>query len=364
MGLFTKNIPHVLGVDIGSAGLKLVELEKAPSRPHLFTYGYADVHEPGVHKQGESEEDEQKLIALQAQRLRAVYQACGAKATVACASIPVSHVFSVVVRVPEADKDQMQAQAHAQAAQLMEYPIEDLVLDTRFMDPRMADLTDGNTKKAKTREVLVMATLKKIVARYSEIFRQANLTLDSLETEAFALIRSLIGNDPATAMVVDIGSQRTNFFMVERGIPRTQRSIELGGNTFTAAIQDILDVEQAQAEQIKKDLSRSENPEAGRVVRGLLERTLQPIVKEVANGFMVFSEQVQRENSRPEKIILTGGSSGIPQLPQMLEDHFSIKTYIGDPWARTIYPPTIKPVLDSIGSRFSVTLGLALRLAL
>lgn len=363
MSFFSKSIPRVLGVDIGAGGVKLVELEKSSTRPKLFTYGYGDGLNQFIHKRSDSAEMEQQAIQLHAQRLRAVYDAAGAKAMIASASLPVSQVFSVVVRVPEADKEEVRKTAEAQASKLMQYPIEDIVLDTRIMEERIADLS-ADKKKAKTREVLVIATLRKIVERYSSIFAQAHITLDSLESEAFGLIRSLVGNDPSTAMVIDIGSERTNFFMVERGIPRTQRSIELGGMTFTSAIQDILDVEMDQAEQIKKDLSRSENPEAQRIVRSLLERSLQPIVKEVEYGFMLFSEQVQRENSRPEKIILTGGSSGIPQLTEMLEDHFKIKTYIGDPWARVVYPSQIKPVLDSIGPRFSVALGLALRLAM
>ncbi len=364
MALFSKKEVHVLGVDIGAGGVKMVELIKSGKRPRLFTYGYADADAPIIHMAGESEEEEKKAIALQAARLKKVYKAANAQASSASASIPVSHVFSVMVRVPEGEKAQMQAAAQAQAAKLLPYKPEEMVLDTRIMDERIADMAGDNIKGAKTREVLVVATLRKIVERYTAIFTQAGVALESLETEAFALIRSLVGTDPSTIMLVDIGSERTNFFMIERGIPRTQRSIELGGKTFTKYIQDILQLEPMQADQVKKDLSRSPNPAAQKIVREILDRSLEPIIKEIEYGFMLFSEQIQRENTRPEKIILTGGSSGIPQLPMMLEDYFKIKTYIGDPWARTIYPQQLKPVLDSFGPRFSVALGLALRLSL
>ena len=362
MSLFSKKSTNVLGVDIGAGGVKMVGLAKSGKRPRLFTYGMADARSPIVHMQSEKPEEEKKAIEMQASRLRRVYEASKSKATLASASIPVSHVFSVMVRVEVGDKKIMQEAAEAQAKKLLPYPAEEMVLDTRIMEERIKDM--GEKKKAKTREVLVIATHRKIVERYSKIFHQAGITLDSLETEAFALVRSLVGNDPATTMIVDIGTERTNFFMVERGIPRTQRSIELGGASFTKYIQDILQIEEGQAEQIKKDLSRSENKEAQQIVRDILERSLQPIVKEIEYGVMLFSEQTHRKNSRPEKIILTGGSSGIPQLGNMLEDYFKIKAYIGDPWARVLSPAEIKPVLHSIGPRMSVALGLALRLAL
>lgn len=364
MGLFSKKQQHVLGVDIGAGGVKIVELAKQGKRPRLHTYGYADAQSPIIHMAGESPEDEQRAISMQAQRLRQVMQASKTTATIASASIPVSHVFSVMVRVPLGKKEEMQQAAQAQAIKLLPYKPEEMVLDTRVMDERVADLGAQDDSVKKSREVLVIATLRRIVERYSKIFQQAGIALDSLETEAFALVRSLVGNDPSTIMIVDMGSERTNFFMIQRGVPRTQRSIELGGAAFTTYIQNKLQIEYAQAEQVKKDLSRSTNVDAQHVVRDVLERSLQPIIKEIEYGFLLFSEQVQRDNSRPEKIILTGGSSGIPALSEMLEQHFKIKTYIGDPWARTVYPKELKPILDTLGPRYSVALGLALRLSL
>ena len=62
-----------------------------------------------------------------------------------------------------------------------------------------------------------------------------------------------------------------------------------------------------------------------------------------------------------EKIILTGGSSLLLNLPDYLAGLLDLKVYRGDPWARVIYPEELKPVLDEIGARFSVAVGLAMR---
>ena len=62
-----------------------------------------------------------------------------------------------------------------------------------------------------------------------------------------------------------------------------------------------------------------------------------------------------------EKIILTGGSSVLIGLTDYLKEILQIKVYVGDPWARVIYPVELKSVLAELGPRFSVPVGLAMR---
>ena len=62
-----------------------------------------------------------------------------------------------------------------------------------------------------------------------------------------------------------------------------------------------------------------------------------------------------------KKIVLTGGSSGLPQLAPTIASQLNIKTYLGDPWARVACPSGLRSVLDDIGPRFSVAIGLAMR---
>jgi Tfp pilus assembly PilM family ATPase len=66
-------------------------------------------------------------------------------------------------------------------------------------------------------------------------------------------------------------------------------------------------------------------------------------------------------NRKVEKIILTGGTAFLGHLTGYLSRVLSINTYIGDPWARLIYPTDLKPILDRLGARFAVAVGLAMR---
>ena len=56
-----------------------------------------------------------------------------------------------------------------------------------------------------------------------------------------------------------------------------------------------------------------------------------------------------------------GIASLLPQLADYLTKAMSLRVYIGDPWARVVYPEALKPVLNQIGSRFGVSVGLAMR---
>jgi Tfp pilus assembly PilM family ATPase len=62
-----------------------------------------------------------------------------------------------------------------------------------------------------------------------------------------------------------------------------------------------------------------------------------------------------------EKIILTGGSATLPSLAPYFAKQLGIKSYVGDPWARIVAPDGLRPVLEEIGPRFAVSLGLAMR---
>ncbi|MFA6215885.1 MAG: pilus assembly protein PilM, partial [Patescibacteria group bacterium] len=207
-------------------------------------------------------------------------------------------------------------------------------------------------------KILLTAAPKELVKRYIDIFKAAGLQLLSLDTEPFALIRSLVGNDKSALMVVDIGSVVTNISISVNSIPILNRSIDVGGLTITKSIANSLNVSLARAEQFKYDIGMS----PGRIGQGsvpkTIETTLSPIVDELRYSLNLYKNQGQKSI---EKIILTGGSSLLSNLPDYLSNALGLRVFLGDPWARVVYPEDLKPVLDEIGSRYSVAIGLAMR---
>jgi Tfp pilus assembly PilM family ATPase len=51
----------------------------------------------------------------------------------------------------------------------------------------------------------------------------------------------------------------------------------------------------------------------------------------------------------------------LPRLPEFLTQQMNVNTYLGNPWARVVYPPDIRPLLEELGPRFAVTIGCAMR---
>jgi len=157
-------------------------------------------------------------------------------------------------------------------------------------------------------------------------------------------------------MVIDIGAERTNFFIIDQSLPLTHRSISTGGRMVDMILSRTLGLPEEEIGQVKKDLSRLPKLDAS-----LFSSIVDPIVKEIEYSFDLFVKQSGNESKRTEKIILTGGSSTLPFIKEEISRHFPLRVFVGDPWARLVYQDGLRPVLDSLGPRMAVSIGLALR---
>jgi Tfp pilus assembly PilM family ATPase len=86
--------------------------------------------------------------------------------------------------------------------------------------------------------------------------------------------------------------------------------------------------------------------------------TISPVVNEIKYAINLFQTKHRKDT---EKIILSGGSSLLPDLTGYLGKILDMKVIIGDPWSRVSYPEDLKPLLQEIGPRMAVAIGLAIR---
>lgn len=355
MGLFSSapQAQSFIGVDIGYAGIKLVELKNEKGRARLITYAYADVPSDALEKSLLND------IPGTAELLKKMLAKSKTTTKKAISALPISSVFSSILSVPTVNEKEMKDAVAVQAKKLIPLPIEEVALDTKVIDKKDKGATpDG---KASTR-VLVTAAPKTVVAKYLDLFKQAGLELQSLETEAFAEIRSLIGKDRSTIMIIDVGSLRTNIVVVENGVPFVTRSIASGGNAITQTIAKTLGIPMEQAESMKRDIKSMQAFAPTGDLSPILRVLAKPILDEIKYSFNLYQSQENGSGpKRIEKMILTGGSALLPRLPEFLTQEMNVNTYLGNPWARVVYPPDLRPLLDEIGSRFSVPIGCAMR---
>lgn len=354
MSLFGKpQKKSYLGVDFGASGIKLVELMNEKGRARLVTYGYSERPFDALTT---------NIIDTTKDTANLLKKICGRAKTTsnkAVAALPVASVFSSIITVQAKNQDELKQAVQAKAKKLIPLAIEEMILDTRMLDkvPEKGEFP----KDLRNIRVLLTGAPKNVVKKYIDIFKLAGLELLSLETEAFALIRSLVGKDPSSIMIIDFGSLRTNLSVIEKGIPFLNRSISMGGYNITKTINQSLGIGLKEAEQMKHDISALTKLAPGGQLPKLLDNLLQPVVNEIKYSLNMYAGQKESEGTSVEKIILTGGSSLLPNFADYLTKLLNINTYLGDPWARVIYPMDIKPVLSEIGPRFSVAIGLAMR---
>lgn len=377
MGFFGSDKSY-LGVDLGAVSTKMVELRNEKGRPQLVSYGFIEEAVDLVH--GNSPEIKDRAVGF----LKQIYQQAHFNTTKAIAALPTYSVFSSIVNLPNVAKKDLPSTIHWEAKKVIPLPLEEMILDWKVLpaesqavnQPAKQNNQDRvvNTKNGnKGMRVLLTGAPKNLVKKFVEVFQKAGLNLISLETESFALIRSLVGNDKSTIMIIDFGGLTTNISVVESGIPVLNRSLEVGGASITKAIADSLNINLNRAEQFKRDVGISLDNSGGNEVPKTIESSLSPIINEIKYCFSLYQNQVLGSDSqtddlsgalfsgRIEKIILTGGSAMLPQLSSYLSQLLDIKVFLGDPWARVSHPVELKPVLQEIGSRFSVVLGLAMR---
>ena len=353
MGLFSSSAEKLsyIGVDIGFGGMKIVELRNEKGRARLVTYAYANFSSDGLDKSFLTD------IPGTAELLKHMLAKARVTTKKAVAALPISSVFSSILNVPTSNDKEVKEAVVMQAKKLIPLPLEEISLDTKIIDKT----EKSETVKPSTR-VLITAAPKTLIAKYTEIFKLAGLELAYLETEALAEIRSLIGKDRSTIMIVDVGSLRTNIIVVEKGIPFLARSIATGGNSITQTIAKTLGIPLEQAESMKRDIKSMQAFAPAGDLTPILSVLLKPVLDEIRYSFNMYqSQEAGGSQKRIEKIILTGGSSLLPRLPEFLTQQMSVNTYLGNPWARVVYPQDLRPVLEEMGPRFAVAIGCAMR---
>ncbi len=359
-----------------------MELRLEKNRPVLFSYGLTS-NKQDVHKLLTNEEknisslvekkpttaaaslpaDKQDAQMADAQieryanTIKTICKTSRITSKTAVVSLPVSSVFHAVVTLPMVKKEDLDHIVKAEVKKLLPVPLEEMALDYQVLKGLPED---------KSQRVLVNAVPHKLIEFYSKVFQRAGLSLEALEPESTALARSLVGRDQAVSMIIDIGSERTNFFIIDQGMPITHQSIESGGDKIDKILQNILGIEHDLVEQAKHDLfdylsANSNNVLGEQKWLDILMPVVDPILKEIEVSLELYLRQTGNEGKRPEKIVLTGGMALMPFLAKYIQEKFKIKCYVGDSWARIVYQEGLKPILRQIGPRMSVAIGLALR---
>ncbi len=345
MSWFQTN--NCVGVDVGTASVKVVELERGANGPRLATYGLIELESDLVSN---NSADMQQVVS---RAITEISKQAQVQSKRAVSSLPGFSVFTSLIDLPKMNDKELSQAIKYEAKRYVPISLDNMVLDWKVVNVRDVSTKEG--LGSTSMQVLLTAAPKALVDRYVGIFRGTELKLVGLETEAFALTRSLVGNDRAPILVLDIGASATDVIVVANGFPILNRTLEVGGQVLTETIAQSLNVSLGRAEQFKRDLGVRQH---GQAMPPAIQSVLNRIVSEVQNTLKLYYAKQQQ---KIVKIVLTGGAAQLGGLSNYLESEINIKTFMGNPWARISYPQNLAATLQEIGPNFAVAIGLAMR---
>lgn len=193
---------------------------------------------------------------------------------------------------------------------------------------------------------------------------ELDLDLMAVAAEPFAVSRAVIGTDAAssfTAILIDVGGGTTDIAVVDDGGVQGTRMFGIGGRAFTKSIATELDLDFAEAEKIKIELSKN-TLESNAKAKSLkaIDRTLGVWL----DGVELALSEFTNVDHLPHRILLCGGGASLQSLISALKDH---KWYKDLPFTRTptielIDPDQVMNITDDTGKVTDHTLITALGL--
>jgi len=351
--LFKKKLKSYLGIDISASAIKLVELEKKEERYSLKNYAIYSLREY-FKKRGQK--DSFKFVNLSneeaAKIIKRAINYAKIESRYTCLSVPVYSSFSIIIDFPMMSEKEIASSISFEAKKYIPIPISEVVLDWSIINKQ-------EQKQSSKQKILLVAVPKKTINNYKKIISLAGLKLRAIEEETFSLSRSLMGNDKTLTLLIDAGFRSINVSIIDNGYIKMTNNLEMGGIKINEAIAQQMNISVEKAEEMKIRLSNNELSDAQNIrLREIINSALRVIIieiKKIINTYQV------KYNKKVEKCILTGGGFELVGFIDYFNKELSLDISLGDPFARVIYPSSLKPIIKKIGPSLSVAVGLAMR---
>lgn len=361
--LFNKGGTSVLGVDIGSSGIKIVQVRRKAGRAVLETYGasalgpYAGTDVGRAVKLPPAKIAEALLDLIK--EANVTTKQCGV-------SIPLSSSLVSFIEMPVLDPKQLASMVPLEARKYIPVPISEVTLDwwvipkLENQSPYEGEEGTGQVQKAKTADILLAVIHNEALQNFNEIMATSKLEPRFFEIEAFSAIRAVLERDTAPQLVIDMGAAATKLYIVEEGIIRVSHSINRGSQDITLAISQSLGITPTEAEKIKRQQGLA--IEIGGVSNKELSDTGSTIISFIFSEVnrVLFAYQKRKQQS-VRRVILSGGGAALKGLLPVAKEAFGVDVQIGNPFKHIETPAFLENVLKDAGPQFTVALGLALR---
>jgi type IV pilus assembly protein PilM len=347
--VFFSKSKNVVGLDIGSSAVKLVELkEKKGGSYQLLKIGLEPLSPEAIV---DGSIMDSSLVVDTIQRVNASQ---GVKNSSFATSLSGHSVIIKKISLPAMSAEELAESIQWEAEQYIPFDINDVNLD-------YVPLTQPGT--GENIDVILVAVKKEKINDYTSVISQTGKSAVLVDVDAFAVQNCYEMNysldDGKVIALVNIGASVTNVNVLNGQTSVFWRDITFGGNQYTDAIQRELNLSFAQAESLKRG-----EPVADRTIQQVI-----PILNSVSEDFagelrktLDFFTATSGAD-RVDEIVLSGGGSAVLNLDSILRDKFAMPVEIMNPLKNVSYnesefnPEWIAEVAPSM----AVAVGLAIR---
>jgi type IV pilus assembly protein PilM len=361
--LFSKPGESVLGIDIGSSALKIVQIRKQNGQAVLETYGELALGPYAGGTVGQAvilppEKIASALVDLMREKeVNITTNKCGI-------SIPFASSLMTVVDFPHVSTKQLGVMVPLEARKYIPVPITEVALDWSIIpksDVRIDDYPDGatpdkfGTPAAPRIDVLIVAIHNETLSRYQDISLKAGLQTSFFEIEIFSTMRAILDETLAPVMLMDMGAASTKLYIVERGVVKASHTINRGSQDITSTISTSLGLPLERSEVMKRQHGADGTD---KVLTEIITLNLDYIFAEANRTLLAFEKKYNRTVS---KVVLVGGGAALKGLTDLAKANFKTDVTPAHPFGKLATPAFLEKVLKETGPEFAVAIGLALR---
>lgn len=350
LGLLGKKARSLVGIDISSTSVKLIELSRAGGRFKVQAYAVEPLPVGAVVERNIAEPEGV------GQALARALVKSGSTARHASVAVAGSAVITKTIELQAGlSDDEMEIQVKVEADQYIPYPLEEVAIDfeVQGMSLRSPDRV----------EVLLAACRKESVEVREAALALAGLAARVVDIEAFALERACalltphVASDQGTPVValVDIGATTTMLSVLRSGRIIYTREQLFGGRQLTEAIQRRYGLSVEEAELAKKQGGLPDDY-PGEVLQSFMEAVAQQISRSLQ--FFFAAGQFHKVDC----ILLAGGTASLSGLDHLVQQRLATATLLTNPFADMVISSRIDAnALASDAPALMIACGLALR---
>jgi type IV pilus assembly protein PilM len=329
MFFFNRQKPPLLGIDISTAAVKLLELSQIGQKYRVENYAIVPLPQDAVVDKNLAKVD------IVSNAIKLATKQSGTRLKHAAVAVPTSSVIAKEITMPASlNEDELEAQIQLEADQYIPYSLDEVSLDF---------VVQGETEKnPEMVDILLVASRKELVEDRVAALEMAGLKAGIVDVESYALenacslILSQIPQNPDEGIaIVDIGSTMTTLYVMQNQKIIYTREQNFGGKQLVEDIQKRYGLSYEEAELAKKHggLPDAYYPE-------VLEPFKQAIARQIGRLLQFFiSAGIYRT---VERLFLAGGCASITGIDQYVEEILATPTSIANPFANMSLSGNIK----------------------